>query len=74
MNESSLLREVRRDEALRVRRESLLRVLRARFKTDPSPDVHKRLEAQADLAELSRWFDLALEAPTLAAFEAALRG
>jgi hypothetical protein len=66
--------EAQREEDVKNFRDFVLRVLRSRFKTDPSPDVHKRLETQADPDQLSRWFDLALVVPTLADFEAALRG
>jgi hypothetical protein len=70
VNESSVLREVRQAEAVKNYRDILLRWLRLRAKGELSPVLRKRVEAQNNLTELSRWVDLAMEAESIEAFEA----
>jgi hypothetical protein len=56
MNESIVFREAR----LEVRREDLTRVLRTKLSGEALAQALAQVEQQADLAILSRWFDLAL--------------
>jgi hypothetical protein len=74
VNESSVLREARqeggREADVKRSRDLLIRVLRSHFPGEVTPAVQQRIEVQNDPTELSRWFDLALEAGSIEAFEA----
>jgi hypothetical protein len=77
-HESPFLKELREKDRTEGRvegmRTSLLRVLRSKA-ADPLPgDLVAAIEAQGDADELSRWFDLALTAPSLEQFRQALPG
>jgi hypothetical protein len=62
-----------RDKArLETRREDVLRLLRLRFQSVPE-DLAVAVAGMTDLAELSRWFDLAATAGSLDAFRAAVQ-
>ena len=55
-------------------RAKLLRVLQLHFGGEAPPDVRVTVQAQADMAMLDRWFDLASTATTLDDFRTGLNG
>jgi hypothetical protein len=56
-------------EALRAK---MLHLVRSRFGVEPPADLVAAVQAQADPVTLDRWFDLALDSPSLEAFRAAV--
>jgi hypothetical protein len=60
-----------REGQLEMRRTDLLRVMRIRYKTEIPADLAQTIQQTTDLDLLSRWFDAALEAPSLEAFRSA---
>ncbi len=62
--------KARREE----KRTDLLKVLRSRFRTEVPADLKQVIEQEADLEVLSRWFDAALEQPSLEAFRGTIQG
>ena len=66
-------REARVEARLETRKEYLQRAVRLRFSTPMPADLEDQLAALTSEAELDRWFDASLTAPTLDAFRAAVQ-
>ena len=64
MTESTLWRQIRNKE----KADSILFILRTRFKAEPPPEVKTAVEAVSDAALLQTWMGLAATEPTLDAF------
>jgi len=58
---------------LETRKEYLQRAVRLRFGTPVPPDLADHLATIQSEAELDRWFDASLTAPSLDAFRAAVQ-
>jgi hypothetical protein len=63
----------RREGQVEVQRQSLLKVLQARFPGEVTAELTQTIDQAADLDVLSRWFDSALAVPSLQAFRAAIQ-
>lgn len=68
MKESRMLRRIRNEEALLSRRADILRVLRARFQTEPPADLATALDAVDDVERLETLLDRAATCIDVAAF------
>ncbi len=53
-------------------RNALVRYLEKYFPPGPPPDLLARIQASADPGQLARWFDIAMNAPSLEAFRQAI--
>jgi len=77
MNESNVVAqwraEGREQGTLTTKRQDLLEVLRLRFPVQLPADTRAAVETMTDLDELSRWFKVAVTAPSLDAFRAAVQ-
>lgn len=65
--------EGRQEGRVETIRDGLLTVLRKRFPPGPSSDLATTIQQTTDLDTLSRWFDAALEAPSLEEFLHAIK-
>jgi hypothetical protein len=63
-----IVREWKDEARVETRRTDLLHVLRKRFPPEVPADLAEIIQQTQDLAILSRWFDAALDAPSLEAF------
>lgn len=63
-----IVREWKDEARVEVQQNNLLRVLRKRFPPEVPADLAEIIQQTQDLAILSRWFDAALDAPSLEAF------
>ena len=54
-------------------RDKLLKVLRKRFPPEVPPDLAQAVQQTTDLDQLARWFDAALDAPSLDVFRAVVQ-
>lgn len=73
MEESEFLREWQDKARIVTLRENLMRVLAKKFAGPLPVQILSAVQSQTDLAELSRWFDAALDAASLGEFQAALQ-
>lgn len=67
-----LYEEARQEGRLLNQRDALPRALERRFKAPVPADLSKAVQESTDLGELSRWFDVVFDVPTLEAFRAAI--
>jgi hypothetical protein len=65
--------EARAEARLETRAEDVRRAIRFRFGTLMPADLKDQLAALKSEAELDRWFEVSLTAPSLEAFRAALQ-
>jgi hypothetical protein len=63
----------RTEARLETKRADLLQVLRGRFRKEIPADLVAAVQALTDWDELSRWFDAAVQAKSLAAFRTAIQ-
>jgi hypothetical protein len=73
MTESPLVNKLQDEARIETRMEDLRRAIYVRFGTPVPADLEDQLAALKSKAELDRWFDASLTAPSLDAFRAAVQ-
>jgi len=73
MKESKMLRRIRQEGELAAKRSAILRVLRARFRSEPAPNLGSVLDAVEQPGQLEPLLDLAATCSNLDEFQNALQ-
>ena len=73
MIESPQVREWQREARLETRKEAIQRAVQLRLGTSRPADLADRLAGLKRIAELDRWFDASLTAPSLDVFRDAVQ-